>query len=92
MNPKSGIGLLSGQEIEHVKKTHEKNRELLGIPRRPQWNSETTAEELETAERDSFLEWRRRLAQLQESEGVLLTPYEKNIEFWRQLWRVVERR
>merc|ERR1712096_18965 len=23
--------------------------------------------------------------------GVELTPYEKNLDFWRQLWRVVER-
>lgn len=28
---------------------------------------------------------------LQEEEGLLLTPYEKNLEFWRQLWRVIER-
>lgn len=31
------------------------------------------------------------MAKLQEDEGILLTPYEKNLEFWRQLWRVVER-
>lgn len=37
------------------------------------------------------MEWRRSLAQLQEAEGILLTPYEKNLQFWRQLWRVVER-
>lgn len=37
------------------------------------------------------MEWRRELAELQENENVLLTPFEKNLEFWRQLWRVVER-
>lgn len=42
-------------------------------------------------EKQHFLEWRKCLAQLQEDQGVLLTPYEKNLEFWRQLWRVVER-
>lgn len=42
-------------------------------------------------EKEHFLEWRRSLAQLQEEDGVLLTPYEKNLEFWRQLWRVVEK-
>lgn len=47
--------------------------------------------ELDRSEKDSFLEWRRSLANLQEDEGLLLTPYEKNLEFWRQLWRVVER-
>jgi large subunit GTPase 1 len=28
---------------------------------------------------------------LQETEGFLLTPFERNIEVWRQLWRVLER-
>lgn len=28
---------------------------------------------------------------LQEENQLLMTPYEKNLEFWRQLWRVVER-
>lgn len=37
------------------------------------------------------MDWRRSLAKLQEDQGILLTPYEKNLEFWRQLWRVVER-
>ncbi|KAJ9599173.1 hypothetical protein L9F63_010350, partial [Diploptera punctata] len=91
VNPKSRVGLLSGQEIEKVRETQDKNRQLLGIPRRPNWDCNTTPEELQAAERDAFLEWRRRLAQLQETDGLILTPYEKNIEFWKQLWRVVER-
>jgi large subunit GTPase 1 len=37
------------------------------------------------------LEWRRELAQLQEEDKFLLTPFERNIEVWRQLWRVLER-
>lgn len=49
-----------------------------------------TAAELDEVEMDSFLQWRRTLAKL-EDDGVLLTPYEKNLEVWRQLWRVVER-
>ncbi len=28
---------------------------------------------------------------LQEEEKLLLTPFERNIEVWRQLWRVLER-
>ena len=43
-------------------------------------------------ERDSFLEWRRNLARLQEKEKITMTPFERNLEFWRQLWRVIERR
>ena len=61
------------------------------MPRRPAWDSDTTPAELERLERDSFLEWRRGLAQLQESDELLLTPFERNLEVWRQLWRVIER-
>jgi large subunit GTPase 1 len=50
-----------------------------------------SAEELKNAENDAFLEWRRKLAVLQEERDALITPYEKNLEFWRQLWRVIER-
>ena len=28
---------------------------------------------------------------LEESVGLLLTPYERNLEVWRQMWRVIER-
>ena len=61
------------------------------IPRRPKWNESTTPEELNQLEYNVYLEWRRGLAQIQENQEVVVTPFEKNIEFWRQLWRVVER-
>lgn len=91
VNPKSGIGLLSNDEKQKVLESQKKNKALLKIPRRPKWDSSTTAHELQSKERDEFLEWRRSLSALQEVEGLMLTPYEKNLEFWRQLWRVVER-
>ena len=28
----------------------------------------------------------------EKDERIVLTPYEKNIDVWRQLWRVIERR
>jgi ribosome biogenesis GTPase A len=28
---------------------------------------------------------------LEENEKLLLTPFEKNLDIWRQLWRVLER-
>lgn len=31
------------------------------------------------------------LSRLQDHEKFLLTPFERNLEVWRQLWRVVER-
>ena len=48
-------------------------------------------EELELNERTAFLDWRRQLAELQDAEDFTLTPFERNLEVWRQLWRVVER-
>ena len=32
-----------------------------------------------------------RLRRLAESSSLLLTPFERNIQLWRQLWRVLER-
>ena len=52
-----------------------------------------SADQLDVHERESFLEWRRELARLEEGdERLVITPFEKNLQFWRQLWRVVERR
>jgi large subunit GTPase 1 len=31
------------------------------------------------------------LCRLAESSNLLLTPFERNIQLWRQLWRVLER-
>ncbi|XP_042892449.1 large subunit GTPase 1 homolog [Penaeus japonicus] len=89
--PSSKTGMLTESEKKKIKEAQDANKEYLRIPRRPHWNITTTAEELAQAERDSFLEWRRSLVQLQEVDGLTLTPFEKNLEFWRQLWRVIER-
>lgn len=84
-------GLLSKYEQLKYLENKEAKKDLLKIPRRPKWDENTTAEELQTAEKENFLEWRRKLALLQEEENLLMTPYEKNLDFWRQLWRVVEK-
>jgi len=67
--------------------------ETIQIPRRPHWDASTTAEELDRSERESFLRWRRDLADQEELAGTSkqLTPFEKNLEVWKQLWRVLER-
>ncbi|XP_014678756.1 PREDICTED: large subunit GTPase 1 homolog [Priapulus caudatus] len=84
-------GLPSTDELLLMQDVQDKHRELLKIPRRPEWDVTTSAEELQQREQKSFLEWRRGLSQLQEMEHICMTPYEKNLEFWRQLWRVIER-
>ncbi|KAI8525865.1 hypothetical protein RHMOL_Rhmol13G0264200 [Rhododendron molle] len=57
----------------------------------PPWNAKMTVEELDANETRAFLVWRRNLASLEENEKLVLTPFEKNLDIWRQLWRVVER-
>ncbi|XP_064372886.1 large subunit GTPase 1 homolog isoform X2 [Dromaius novaehollandiae] len=84
-------GLLTAQEAQHVRQLQEENQQFLRIPRRPHWDRTTRVEDLKQAERDSFLEWRRQLAHLEEEKNLILTPFERNLEFWRQLWRVIER-
>ncbi|KAL5533987.1 hypothetical protein ACEPAG_447 [Sanghuangporus baumii] len=83
--------LLSDQDETQALEKHRQNRARLRVPRRPPWNRDMTNAQLERQERDAFLEWRRGLAQLQDEMGLLLTPFERNLEVWRQLWRVLER-
>jgi len=67
----------------------EAERRAVVVPRRPKWTSEMSAEELDTLEKEAFLNWRRGMAHLQNKQDI--TPFERNIEVWRQLWRVLER-
>ncbi|NWI20298.1 LSG1 GTPase, partial [Crypturellus soui] len=97
VSTQSRTGLLTAQEAQRVRQLHAENRQFLRIPRRqhnpyrPYWDKTTSAEDLKQAERESFLEWRRQLAHLEEEKNLILTPFERNLEFWRQLWRVIER-
>lgn len=71
----------------------------LSVPRRPSWDENTTAAELDQREKDAFLDWRRAIAEREEEVALRsstrsslgVTPFEKNLEIWRQLWRVMER-
>ena len=83
--------LLSVAEERATVKKHNERRQKLRVPRRPPWDTKTSPHELDERERESMLEWRRGLADLQENDDLLLTPFERNIEVWRQLWRVIER-
>ena len=61
------------------------------VLRRPPWNTSMSASDIKAAEDSAFLDWRRNLADIEENEGVVLSPFERNVDFWRQLWRTVER-
>lgn len=76
---------------EQQKKEEILHASSLRVPRRPPWNAKMSVEELDFNERRAFLEWRRSLASLEENGKLVLTPFEKNLDIWRQLWRVIER-
>jgi large subunit GTPase 1 len=83
--------LLSAAEERAAVGKQKAYKDRLIVPRRPQWDASTTPEQLDRMERGSLLEWRRGLAELQENNDLLMTPFERNLEVWRQLWRVIER-
>ncbi|KAJ3545803.1 hypothetical protein NM688_g5585 [Phlebia brevispora] len=83
--------LLSEEEEKKTLRKHEENKKRLRVPRRPPWTKSMTTTQLDRQEKDAFLDWRRGLAELQDRDNLLLTPFERNIEVWRQLWRVLER-
>lgn len=51
-----------------------------------------TGHEVEGNENKAFLEWRRDIASIeQDNINLAITPFEKNVDIWRQLWRVIEK-
>lgn len=64
---------------------------IVPIPRRPAWTTDLTKEELQQLENEGFVTWRKQLAEIEEDLGCTMTPFERNLDFWRQLWRVVEK-
>ncbi|KAG1655269.1 hypothetical protein FOA52_007297 [Chlamydomonas sp. UWO 241] len=70
----------------------------LGMPKRPAWRGVVrSAEQLHALEEKAFREWQTKLAGLAESaassdggDHPSISFYEPRLEFWRQLWRVLE--
>ncbi|KAI5303708.1 hypothetical protein KEM55_000402, partial [Ascosphaera atra] len=83
--------LLSAAEERSTLQKQKRNRNRLTVPRRPKWDHTTTRQQLDLMERQGLLEWRRGIAEMQENQDLLMTPFERNLEVWRQLWRVIER-
>ncbi|KAF2861985.1 P-loop containing nucleoside triphosphate hydrolase protein [Piedraia hortae CBS 480.64] len=84
--------LLTESEERDLVRKHHAQRGRLTVPRRPPWDKHTTAAQLDEREKQALLKWRRGLAQLEDTQqDLLITPFERNLEVWRQLWRVVER-
>ena len=58
-----------------------------GLPQSPQYCSGHSS----TACGHECMLLRNMQRRLEDEEGLVLTPFEKNLEVWRQLWRVLER-
>ncbi|XVF19604.1 hypothetical protein REPUB_Repub11eG0125300 [Reevesia pubescens] len=92
LDTSSSTGDISPEERrEQQKKEEALHASSLRVPRRPPWNAAMSVEELDANEKQAFLVWRRSLARLEENDKLVLTPFEKNLDIWRQLWRVLER-
>ncbi|VDN97411.1 unnamed protein product, partial [Rodentolepis nana] len=83
------VGIISPEERARRKKLMEENKSALTILKRPKIDRSMTKEAILEAEEEAYLAWRKDLAKLEQMDGVVITPYERNLEFWRQLWQVV---
>lgn len=69
-----------------------KEQSAIQIPRRPKYVKGMKPKEFENLENEAFLNWRRALAEVEISnEKAIITPFEKNISVWRQLWITIEK-
>ena len=66
--------------------------QFLSIPKKPKYKKGMNKEEYFKLEKESFLSWRKALAE-EEMKNInkAITPYEKNIEVWKQLWMTVDK-
>ncbi|GMF44819.1 unnamed protein product [Phytophthora fragariaefolia] len=60
---------------------------------KPKWSRDMTPDELNEVDDQAFKEWVEHLDQetMHREDGAHLNLYERNLEVWRQLWRVIER-
>ena len=66
--------------------------QFLSIPKKPKYKKGMKKEDYIKLEKESFLAWRKALAE-EEMKNInkTITPYEKNLEVWKQLWLTVEK-
>ena len=76
-------------DVSDVSDEDGEEAEFFTIPKKPQWTQTMAPEEYRQLETDTFLKWKRQLNKMQ-NKHPNLPPFEKNLEFWRQLWKIVE--
>ncbi|KAI0989571.1 hypothetical protein GJ496_009714 [Pomphorhynchus laevis] len=65
--------------------------DVLRVPKRPVWTTEMTVAQLNELEEQTYNQWRKDLSLLEAAGNCVITPFEKNLDIWRQLWRVIEK-
>eukprot|EP00792_Barthelona_sp_PAP020_P003969 TRINITY_DN1796_c0_g1_i1.p1 TRINITY_DN1796_c0_g1~~TRINITY_DN1796_c0_g1_i1.p1 ORF type:complete len:566 (+),score=159.84 TRINITY_DN1796_c0_g1_i1:57-1754(+) len=66
----------------------------LPIPKPPVWDETFTREQVIEADKGAFYEWRNKLSEIHKqsfTHNFELSPFEKNVEVWHQLWAVLDR-
>jgi len=61
------------------------------MPRRPDWTFELSSGRLHHREVEAFKKWLEEVAKLIAERGGYPPAFEKNLQVWRQLWRLLER-
>ncbi|KAI7880137.1 P-loop containing nucleoside triphosphate hydrolase protein [Lichtheimia hyalospora FSU 10163] len=64
--------------------------DTMDFPKRPPWNYNMSKEQLEKRENEYFQEWVQGIYDRYEGQQSSLSWFERNLEVWRQLWRVLE--
>ncbi|KAI6653962.1 Large subunit GTPase 1-like [Oopsacas minuta] len=60
------------------------------IPRRVYYDINLSIEELSRKESYDFLLWKDTITEFEKNHRIVI-PFEKNLEVWKQLWRVIEK-
>jgi large subunit GTPase 1 len=86
------IGEQTSSRFQHLSTDSFRQHQLM-IPRKPAWSYSMSAQQIDHNEKQAFLKWRRDIALIESTNNydLKVTPFEKNLEVWRQLWRVCER-
>ena len=83
------LGVVNEDAVSDSDDDLEDEQGFFSIPRKPDWEESANSEEYKQLENDAFLKWKRQLNKLQ-NKHPNLPPFEKNLDFWRQLWKIVE--
>ncbi|KNH07477.1 GTP-binding protein [Perkinsela sp. CCAP 1560/4] len=82
---------LNKDDLVHVDISRSSAPIYLKTPQRPDWDYEETSQVILSREAESFSKWRGAMREIEQNSSPSFCLYEKNIELWRQLWRVTER-